>query len=215
MSYRHTIQAGLESLHEIEQMINDFSHQGGIPAIEMDLLLQKIRNLYEVMLLLRQYQNEAGEEPLKKEGATRIPEDEGSPAKEQAGDSVSEIPATKETKPEKETKILSERFGKRTSLYDSIHDTVAQKSSGPVGQTKPVTSISSAIGINDRYTFIRELFNNDHMAYEETIKVLDEASNFNEAYNYMIQQFDWDMDGETVQLLLDIIRRKHITGRNE
>ncbi len=215
MSYRHTIQAGLESLHEIEQIINEFSRHGNIPDIEMDLILQKIRNLYEVMLLLREQQNEAGKESLKKEGTSRMPEDEISPVKEQSGDSVSEMPETKEIKPEKEARILSEQFGKRTSLYDSIHDTVTQKNSGPVGQAKPVTSIASAIGINDRFTFIRELFNNDQMAYEETMKILDEASNFNEAYNYMIQQFDWDMDSETVQLLLDIIRRKYITGRNE
>lgn len=215
MNYRHTIKAGLESLHEIEQMINEFSRQESIPAVEMDLVLQKIRNLYEVMLLLRQYKNETGKEPIKEEGTSRMTKDEVSPVKEQPGDSASKMPETTEIKPEKEARTLSERFGKRTSLYDSIHETVAQKNSGPVGQAKPVTTISSAIGINDRFTFIRELFNNDHMAYEETIKVLDEASNFNEAYNYMIQQFDWDMDGETVQLLLDIIRRKYITGRNE
>ena len=73
----------------------------------------------------------------------------------------------------------------------------------------------SAIAINDRFTFIRELFNGDSPAFEHAIKVLNEASNFNDAYNYMTQHYDWDMDSEAVQLLLDIIRRKYIISRHE
>ncbi len=73
----------------------------------------------------------------------------------------------------------------------------------------------SAIGINDRFTFIRELFNGDTHAFEYAIKALNEAANFNDAYNYLMQNYDWDMDSDAVQLLLDIIRRKYITGRHE
>ncbi|MBN2480505.1 MAG: hypothetical protein JXB19_02095 [Bacteroidales bacterium] len=259
MSYRYTIQAGLESLYEIEQLIKKFPQQGEIPGIELDLALQKIRNLYDIMLLLRQYQKEtkpenrpetkpdarpeikvetkpetkpdAGSESkpetrpeIKAETITdiqveevtaRSTEDEVPVAKERTEDSASDISKAGEKKTEKEARILSERFSGRTSLYDSIHETVVQQNGGPIGQTSPVTSITSAIGINDRFTFVRELFNNDLTGYEETIKILDDALNFNEAYNYMIQNFDWDMDCETVQILLNIIRRKYITGRHE
>jgi hypothetical protein len=90
-----------------------------------------------------------------------------------------------------------------------------QKNGVPLGQVKPVSTILAAIGINDRYTFIRELFNNDPSAFERTIRSLDEATDFNTAYNYLTDQFDWDMDGEVVQSLLEIIRRKHIRARNE
>jgi hypothetical protein len=31
----------------------------------------------------------------------------------------------------------------------------------------------------------------------------------------MIQQFDWDMDGEPVQQLLDLVRRRFIKGKDE
>ncbi|MBN1158363.1 MAG: hypothetical protein JXA61_03195 [Bacteroidales bacterium] len=267
MSYRYTIQAGLESLHEIEQLIREFPQQGEIPGVELDLVLQKIRNLYDIMLLLRQYQKEpkpdvhpetkpdvhpetkrdvhpetkrdVHPEPkpdvhmepkpefnseIKAESKPELPEEEvASPShkdevphgKEPLKDSASDNTGAGETKQEKEARILSERFRGRTSLYDSIHEIVSQKNGGSIGQSKPVVSITTAIGINDRFTFIKELFNNDHLYYEETIKVLDGALNFNEAYNYMIQNFDWDMDSEAVQMLLDVIRRKYITGRHE
>jgi hypothetical protein len=80
---------------------------------------------------------------------------------------------------------------------------------------KPVTDLLSAIGINDRFTFIRELFNNDTAAFESAVKILNESASFNDAYNYMIQRFEWDMDSEAVQHLLSIIRRKYIKGGHE
>lgn len=215
MSYRHTIQAGLESLHEIEQLLNDFPEKGNIPSIELDLVLQKIRNFYEILLMLRQQQDDSASQQPQEQVTSVSPGTEKPLADEKIQDTNHKETELKNTKQEKEAKILSDRFGSSTSLYDSIHDTVVQKSGESIGQAKPVVSIAAAIGINDRYTFIRELFNSDVSGFEETIRVLDEAANFNEAYNYMIQHFDWDMDSETVQLLLDLIRRKYITGKHE
>jgi len=53
MSYRYTLEAVLEGLHEIEDLIKGFPSDGKIPDIEIDLTLQKIRNLYELMLMMR------------------------------------------------------------------------------------------------------------------------------------------------------------------
>ena len=231
MSYPHTIQAGIESLREIEHLLGRFSHEGFIPSIDLDLILQKTRNLYEVLLLLRQYQS-ASDENAGPGLAERVRADNGTPGQKTADAAETKsplkdnpdvpagvIPVDKtpswheEEKHEK--KILSERFTGRPSVYDSIHDSVMQKNGVPLGQVKPVSTILAAIGINDRYTFIRELFNNDPSAFERTIRSLDEATDFNTAYNYLTDQFDWDMDGEVVQSLLEIIRRKHIRARNE
>jgi len=229
MSYPHTIQAGLESLREIEQLLKEFSHEGYVPSIDLDLILQKTRNLYEVLLLLRQYQSEpvAGTEshrqmagPAKTAAiddeiiqSYKIPPEPSAPAEHPQKPSSPASPAHGDENREK--KFLSERFAGRTSVYDSIHEAAVQKSGGALGQGRPVMTILSAIGINDRYTFIRELFNNDAASFERTIHRLDEAADFNAAYNYLIQQFDWDMDSEPVQVLLDVIRRKHIKTRNE
>jgi hypothetical protein len=44
---------------------------------------------------------------------------------------------------------------------------------------------------------------------------LDEAHNFNDAYSLLMSKFQWDMDSEPVQMLLNLIRRKFITAGNE
>lgn len=71
------------------------------------------------------------------------------------------------------------------------------------------------MGINDKFYFIRELFNGNAEYFREAMNVLDQAENFNEAYTYIQKTFDWDMEGETVQQLLNLIRRKFINTGND
>ena len=81
-------------------------------------------------------------------------------------------------------------------------------------QSKPIKDIGGAIGINDKYKLIRDLFNGNPGIFEETIIQLNQASNFNEAFKYINSNFDWEMEDESVQLLLDLVRRKFIVDKN-
>jgi hypothetical protein len=212
MSYRHTLEAVLESLQEVGDLIRAFPEDSNIPAIELDLSLQKLRNVYELLLMMRQ---PAVVQPVT-DTATR---DQLTAPAEKPGARVSPVipaaptekvsPAPKDTGREQ---ILSDRFKGRATLHESLHQTLPKET---LASGKPVSDLMSAIGINDRFTFIRELFNNDARAFEATLGILNDCASFNDAYNYMIQYHDWDMDSEPVQLLLEIIRRKYITGRHE
>jgi hypothetical protein len=198
MSYRHTLEAALESLHEIEELLKGFPGNGRIPAVEIDLTLQKLRNLYELMLMMKKPQEE--EMVVAVAAATALVKDAGV--------------TTGETKVAKEMQTLADQFKGGKTLHESLHQTYA-KEGETLAHAKPVTNLLAAIGINDRFTLIRELFGNDAANFEITINNLNGASSFSDAHNYLIRHFDWDMDSEKVQLLLDIIRRKFIKGRHE
>lgn len=219
MSYRHTLNAAIESLHEIEDLLQSFPTDGRISPIDLDLSLQKIRNLYELLLMLNHPVQAAPVPPAVPEPEPVQPvvvpvtrEERPEPVSSApTRDSIPPVPPRKETE---EGKILSDRFRGRTTLHETLHHTAA-KEGVTLAQARPVDNLMAAIGINDRFTFIRELFANDTQFFEQTIRILNDASSFNDAYNYMIQNHDWDMDSEPVQLLLEIIRRKFITGRHE
>jgi hypothetical protein len=218
MSYRNTLEAALESLHEIEDLVKEFPDNGAIPAIELDLSLQKIRNLYELLLMFRNpgYHQPAPEKiPVVErppEPEVHVPRQEVKPVPEPP--IAAPRPSPVRRKPQEDAQIISDRFKGRSTLHETLHQTMG-KDGGTLAQARPVSNLMAAIGINDRFTFIRELFNNDTTAFETTMNILNEATNFNDAYNYMIQHHDWDMDSDAVQLLLEIIRRKYITGRHE
>ncbi|MCK4344515.1 MAG: hypothetical protein KAX05_04455, partial [Bacteroidales bacterium] len=82
-------------------------------------------------------------------------------------------------------------------------------------QSQPISDIGSAIGLNDKFLFINELFNGNSEKFEETISYLNNAPNFNDAFNYLNEHFDWEMENPSVQKLLDLARRKLIINEDE
>ena len=82
-------------------------------------------------------------------------------------------------------------------------------------QSKPIKDISASIGLNDRFTFISQLFKGDAKKYDHTIAILNEATDFNAAYRYIDENLEWDMNDENVQKILELVRRKHIMNTNE
>jgi hypothetical protein len=182
MSYRHTLEAALESVSEIKTLLRAFPQDGSIPEIEIDLTLQKLRNLYELMLMLKKTHDE---KPI----AEAIQQ----PAK---------------VKAKEKTEILSDTFKGRETLHESFHQSFSNQETSFAG-IKPVSDIYSAIGINDRFTFIRELFNNDTALFESTIKRINEAGNYKDAFNHLLQNFTWDMESEPVLQLLELLKRRY------
>ncbi len=225
MSYRHTLEAALESLHEIEDLIKTFPSDGNIPNIEIDLTLQKIRNIYELLLMMKKEGGAAVAAAEEKVAAAA--EGKSAAAAAAADGKAAAATAAVDTAPvtapataaapaaaTPPTQTLGDQFKGRTTLHESFHQALGNEGE-TLAHAKPVTNLMAAIGINDRFTFIRELFKSDTNAFETTMGILNDASSFNDAYNHMIQHFEWDMDSEAVQQLLDIIRRKFIKSRHE
>ena len=69
--------------------------------------------------------------------------------------------------------------------------------------------------IDTLHKLINDLFNGDQESFENSVLILDEANNFNEAFTFINTSFDWDMEDEAVQILLDLVRRKFIVNQDE
>jgi hypothetical protein len=75
-----------------------------------------------------------------------------------------------------------------------------------------IESLKNSISINQRFSFINELFNGDNMSYYHTIKALDEYHEPEAAKRYVTQEvaskYDWSKKQEHVNKLLRLIERK-------
>ena len=76
----------------------------------------------------------------------------------------------------------------------------------------PVRDLRKAIGVNDRYLFINELFRGDEVAYERSIKTINSFSIFAEA-EYWIQRElkvknGWDAGNEMVNQFYQLVKRR-------
>ena len=113
-------------------------------------------------------------------------------------------------------KIMAEKF--KTS-GKSLHESVGEQTQPQKGlydkiQATAVKSISQGIGINDKFLFVKELFNGDSNAFQHTIANLDKAESLDDVLNYLKSKFDWDTESEHVQKLLGIARRKFAQGNH-
>lgn len=115
-----------------------------------------------------------------------------------------------------EPAILADKYkGEKKFINEKLAGTREESNISSKIQSKPIPNIGSALGINDRFKLINDLFKGDKESFQNTIVILDGASNFNEAFNYISTSFDWDMEDDSVQMLLDLVRRKFIVNQNE
>ncbi len=188
---------------EIGHLIGRMKENAPVPAIETDLVLEKIRRLYEDVRSL----NEVPESTRQVQAEDTMAE---KPAPEKP---VTEEPVTEKRKQEPE--ILADKYKGETKY---ISETLSQKGEKQDItarlQSKPIKNIRSSLGINDRFKLINELFQGDKDSFENTIGILDDADNFNEAFSYINSSFEWDMEDEAVQMLLDLVRRKFIVKQD-
>ncbi|MGC4102039.1 hypothetical protein [Ferruginibacter sp.] len=76
----------------------------------------------------------------------------------------------------------------------------------------PIRDLKKAIGINDRFLYINELFRGDESMYERSIKTINSFSILPEA-EYWIQRelktkIGWDEDHEVVKQFIQLVRRR-------
>jgi hypothetical protein len=112
--------------------------------------------------------------------------------------------------------IVGEKFSSEKS---SIHERLAQikddKSIGARMQYKPVKNIKEAIGINEKFLFINELFNGDLKSYNESVEKLNDFPSIHEAFeflNKLTYEYQWDgqRSADTIEKFANLVQRRYM-----
>ncbi len=103
-----------------------------------------------------------------------------------------------------EKKTVGENFHIKKSLNDMLekNNTLDQKIAH-----SPIANLQSAIGINDRFLFIREMFNNDAALYSEAVRQIDQCENIKQAVNYLSSNFKIKKTETSLKFVEQIRRR--------
>lgn len=129
------------------------------------------------------------------------PEPEPEPKPEPAVESLPKevVSSSEDSKPA----ILGEVLrGDVTTLADSM------ASEEPTTPFNRITELRGAIGLNDRFLMIRDLFGGDVERYEATIDTLDEFEELDECMIYIVENFHWNPDSEAAKLIVSLLERK-------
>lgn len=101
----------------------------------------------------------------------------------------------------------------------SVEDVVAENSRTRVStQVAPscervdarlISDLRKAIGINDRFRFRHDLFGNDDKLMMDTIDRLNSMESFDEAMNFIRDNFSWSETDDTFNYLLDLLHKRY------
>lgn len=107
------------------------------------------------------------------------------------------------------TKPLAQHTQK--SLNDLFNEQREDHSLSAQFQKAKVSDLTKAISINDKFTFIKELFNNKGEEFSAAITKLNQCTSMEEAVNCLEtfkQTFFWDSTSTAYLSLCDLVRRK-------
>jgi len=108
------------------------------------------------------------------------------------------------------SEIVADKFQSKKFVHDNIIKNGSKKDVSSKMQSKPIKDINTAIGLNDKFIFIRELFGGDKDHYNETIQVLNNFDTFENAIEFLHENFDWDHEDDNFIRLTELVRRKYL-----
>jgi hypothetical protein len=122
-------------------------------------------------------------------------------------DPMTEIPTLSHQSKEREVNDL-------TGQSESLNDKLKQGKTEIVERLKetPVKDLRKAVGINDRFLFINELFRGDENMYERCIKTINSFNIFPEAEYWITRELKvklgWNTDSPTVLHFDQLVKRR-------
>jgi len=208
MDFNATIDIIINDLREACEIIDDLKNYPGVPQIQVELAKSKCRSAQEIIALLKT--NKTDNNPENEEKPVHEPANHDIPAGNQKEDSdMSPITAMKQKDKPPATNIIADKFSQMSNtLNEQLSSTRNEDDISALLKTQPVENLSDAIGLNDKFLYIRELFGGSRASYNQAITKLNSVHNLTEAKAIIMSYTSESDENEVVKQLLDLVKRK-------
>jgi hypothetical protein len=236
MDFNATIDLIIKDLNETREIIDDLKKYNGVPALQVELAKSKCKSAAEVIALLKtstsvllepepqpkpepKFQPQA--EPLPQPVMLQVTQPKPKPQPESQPQPLPKSEPQHEPKPqakqkihgkiqsEKQTPTLADKFSSETQ---SLHEKHIKAHNEPdvtdLLKKKQISSLIEAIGLNDKFMYIREIFGGDADLYAGTIRKLEDVKSVTEAKVILHSFIAENTENESISQLLDLVKRK-------
>jgi hypothetical protein len=230
-----------EELNAISRLYDATLSNNGISAIEKDLLLEKLRGIYDRILELPDSSSKADEQV---KSAVNVDRESDVIQHKQPEELIVDVDNTVEarnTEPEIKTGVSPTRAQKFSAtqsdsltgtLFDDPAETTSEKNNDarPVASvheiianntedknvtekiTKtPVADLKKSIGINEKFSFINELYNGNLQEYNESINEFNNADSLEAALSIFAncaENLKWEKNNDACLALMKLLERR-------
>ena len=233
-----------KDIQDIGKLVENLKNNSDVSSVELDFLRVRIHDLYDSVVgaswqmkldksedLVRDdqpadNQSVIVEEPEEKKKTTeeRITEEEVEIIA--PGDEEEKVEFQKEIQEDilshasaegkEKSSVLSDKFqNKQNYRNESLKKEKPVQDIASKYHNQPIQDIGAAIGINEKFRYIRELFDGNSTLYNKTINRLNTVESEADATRYLQDNFSWNMEEKLAKRLLDLTRRKLKNQEND
>ncbi len=215
MDFNATIDLIIKDLNDAREIIDDLKKYPGVPALQVELAKSKCKSAGEIIAFLKNQQQKVQEEKTAVPGPEMInplPEEkkkESTPVEiinlsVEYSEEIN-IPAKKTA----ETSIIADKFSHLSSRFnEQLAGRKGEEDISDHLKSKKLISLSEAIGVNDRFLFIREIFDGNKDAYTQAISRLETIESLQDAIAVIMSYTGEKNENEAIRQLLDLVKRK-------
>ncbi|MCC6691283.1 MAG: hypothetical protein IT235_07090 [Bacteroidia bacterium] len=186
---KNQIRKDIESLIDnIKVHFDNALDHDHIPQLELETIVNKIEKLHQKAIILH-YLNERHSIELMDDSDNKVTTNT---------DSSSQAP------------VQTDLFGS-TVVSKTSSSTTAKSALLSEKKQEPITDINTAIGINEKFQFINELFEGNMNEYTAAISQLNNYASLAEAQSYLnsiMEIYKWKDGNPVSEKFIKIVRRK-------
>src|SRR3989339_660876 len=209
---KEEIQKKHDEFNILWKRIQQVENAKEIPQIEIDLGLEKIRELYDYFIQLNNINKKTMDvseiiaESSEKENKSKLKQIFSKSKKKEEKQAQEDKIIVEKTEIVKQEKTAEEV--KKEALIDVLSKSDVKQDFATKLQQKSISDISQEIGLADKLLFINKLFDKNPEMFSETVTFLNKCSSFAEASEFLKNQFKWNEEDETTLGFLDVVKRK-------
>ncbi len=260
-SIHQQIDSLLKTIRDQHEQIKN--HQSSIPQVEIDFMIQNLRQLFEASLMLNHTNaltsldevkaavtqrilaekraiemKRVEEKPLAEEIEVEAPSQEitAEEKKTEEHHSMNEVIAVvgtaepiieekKEKTPKKKSshelntmfedkRTLGDTFGNEESLHTKIASGTTSKTLADKLHRKSIKDLKAAIGINEKFLFINQLFDGNLQNYSAAVEKINSMNDLDSAKQFVASELagemNWDNNNEHVKNFMELVERRFI-----
>lgn len=207
-----------ERLARLDKALKDLE-AGKLDKQSLTNAVELAREIYEQWIIL-QHEFQTDEEDPVLESFMEIK----SPAKNSRKSTDPETVITLSEKEEEYEEKTSENQTTLIDIIEEIQEDISINERISLGNTKEslaqkhakkaIIDIDKSIGLNQRFSFIKNLFNNKKEDYNAAVAKLNTCASFLEAddyiHNELMTKYEWDENTVHVIKFIDIIERRYL-----
>jgi hypothetical protein len=233
MDFNSTIDLIIKELEEAGGIIDDLKRYPGVPVLQVEMARLKCKSAGEVIAMLKTLKDNSPyseemhiipakplikppEEEIKRAVTateSKVPDEVYKKDPVQAepvpGVGLSAADTGKMQKKDSGSLIVADKFSHLADRFnEQLGSLKNEEDISDIINTKPLTNLSEAIGINDKFLFIREIFNDNQTDYNQAITRLDNSKSIDDAKAVIMSYAGDNNENEAVRQLIALVKRK-------